>query len=426
VTDLHPNPESGVEPAMWATPAPPPPTPGGSASRPRFVETLIEAFALAAGVAAIISALAVGHSAAKLSKGPTEGLNRDVVIVSGTAPSASGVQAGLAPSSLTPDDVTALGNAGYVPNATAVAPTAGVNASVTAVDRTVRTDVIGSTSSFSGILGYQIANGRFLSPSDVQLGTPAIVLGQTVVQALFPGTNPVGQSVTIDSQTFQVVGAFTPQAFSGTYNPNNLAVIPITTAWNVLLPNQKTPVDQVLIRAASPKGAAGAAKEATTLLMQRHGIVDPALADFTVVQQPQLVKAKVQEALLVRRLLELGGAVLLLAGALHLAIYRRYRLEEAANAGDGDPDWLVLLARTLSVGLVAVGAGIVAALILAPVVHHLAPGAPSAQVTIYGVFIGAASGVAAAAVSLIPQLVHPTRPHDGATPTTSQANLPGP
>jgi putative ABC transport system permease protein len=372
----------------------------------------VESLAIALGVAAVVLAVAVNHGAFELAKGPTYGLDRRVVVVEGVAPSASGIEAGLPSSSLTSADVTALGNPGYVPDGVAVAPTVGSRTLVSSLSRSINTDVIGSTDQFAKVVGYSVAAGRFITPADLQADAPVAVLGQTVVDSLFAGTNPIGQDVVIDGQNVQVVGTLQPKGYSGTYDQDDLVIIPITTAWKVVTPLATDPIDQVLIRAATPKAAARVAREATNTLLVQHNIVDPALADFTVLRQSQLVTSQVQTAQAVRRLLELGGALFLLTGAVYLAL-SRVSLRPFRRR---DPASMDRVAGALLVGVIGAVVGVILGVVLAPSMQHLSTTMPPARVTIYGILAGAGLGILAGAAALLPAALFryegPDRPDD--------------
>jgi putative ABC transport system permease protein len=373
---------------------------GGLTDRGRLFP-FVSSCAIAAGVAALILAFAVSHGAALLAKGPTYGLNQDVVVVAGTAPSSSGIEAGLPSSSLTSGDVDAVANAAFVPGALAVAPTVGVGARVSAFSRTTETDVIGTTDAFANVVGYAIEQGRFLTTADVQADSPVVVLGQTVVSSLFAGENPVGQNVVIQDKTFEVVGTLRTRGFSDTYNQDNLVIVPITAAWHDLAPlkSASAPIDQILIRSASPQAAATVSREVTNTLLQRHGIVDPALADFTVVTQSQLVRTEISTALAVRRLFEFVGVAVLLLGSLQLMLLQR--ADRAAGRRLPAAAGLDSAVMVLAVALVGVGVGVLAAVVLAPAVQHLSTNMPPARPSLYGVLAGAGAGVAAAALSIV-------------------------
>ena len=364
----------------------------------RLFRILLDSLAIAFGVAAVVLAVAVNHGVFELAKGPTYGLDRRVVVVEGTGPSSSGIQAGLPSSSLTSGDVTALGNAGYVPGGLAVAPTVGARTLVTSLSRSTNTDVIGTTDQFANVVGYTVAQGRFLTPADLQATTQVAVVGQTVVNNLFAGANPIGQDAVIDGQSFLVVGTLQPRGYSGTFDQDNLVIVPITAAWKVITPLGTDPVDQILIRAATPQAANAVAREATNTLLAQHNIADPALADFTVLRQAQLVSGQVQTAETARRLLEIAAALFLVTGAIYLAA-SRVGLRPFRRR---DPSSLERIAGTLLVGVVGAVLGVVLGAVFAPALHHLSASMPATQATIYGVLAGAGLGVAAAAVSLLP------------------------
>jgi putative ABC transport system permease protein len=368
----------------------------------RVVRLVLDAFALAAGVAAITLGLALSQGAASLAKGPISGLEPDVVAITGTAPSYSGVESGFPSHSLTSDDVAALGNVSSIPTEEAEAATVGVRANVQSLVRTASTDVIGSTPSFAFVRGYSLSAGRFIDQQDMQLASPVAVLGQTVVNTLFPGSDPIGQDVTISGHTFQVIGTLRPLGFSGTFDQDNLVVLPITEAWTSVFSGQGSPIDQVLIRTASPANAAAAARAATATLLRTHSITDPTEADFTVVDHQQLAAADRQTALGVKRALEVAGAVLLLAGAIHLGLVSRDGSIAGDETLDRREDGLAQLVRVLFIGVVAAFLGVAFAAVAEHSLPRLAASLPASHLTVVGATTGWVLGVAAAACSLLP------------------------
>ena len=53
-------------------------------------------------------------------------------------------------------------------------------------------------------LGYH--RGRFFSPSEYYYGANKVVLGYTVAEALFDGIEPVGKTVKLQGENFEVIG----------------------------------------------------------------------------------------------------------------------------------------------------------------------------------------------------------------------------
>jgi putative ABC transport system permease protein len=373
----------------------------------RPLRTLADCAALAAGCAAVVLALIVGHGASVLARNPVDGLARDVVVVSGQAPSADGIQSGTAYPSLTPDDATALGNTGYLPDVTAAAPASALHAAVTVGGRSATGDVLGTSPSFSGVLGYSVADGRMLDPADGASASPVAVLGQTMVNTLFDGQDPVGRTVTIDGKDLQVVGTFAARGYSGTFDRDDVAVVPLQTLWKVLAPSSGTPIDQVLLRTAKPGQAKATARAATALLLQRHAIIDPALADFTVTTQADLIGPQLQVSHDARRLLELMAGLLLAAGAIQLATLQRHR-EAPFDTWDRDGGWLLLASTTL-LGVIAGVIGVAVGVASVALLRHLVIDLPPLHAAVVPVVTGFGLTILAAEISLLPATFRPRR-----------------
>jgi len=361
------------------------------------VTAAVNSLALVIGVAATVLALAVGFGAKRAAVHSFQGLDPDEVAVTATSPSSSGVEVGLPSASLTRDDVQALSDKGFVPDGVAVAPTAGLRTDVLSLARSWTTDVIGSTPDFSSVRGYTIAQGRFLTAADVAAAAPVAVVGQTVVQRLFNGDNPVGQQVQIDSRSLEVVGVFSARGFSGAFDQDDLIVIPITTAWSDLLANNPV-IDQVLIQAASPARAGAVKAEATATLLQRHGFTNPADADFEVHTLKDLTAEEEKTAAAVKHILVLAAVALLLVAGIDRGTREGGPADLLASssqfpANTGSLPAAVVRAVIATVIGIAVAAGSLGA------VRHLIGGIPPPQLRLsalaWGGGIGVAVGVAA-------------------------------
>lgn len=74
-----------------------------------------------------------------------------------------------------------------------------------------------------------IANGRNISRMDMAAQRRVVVLGSALAQELFPFSDPIGQTIKVDSRKYEVIGTFIAKesAFGGPYQ--TLALIPGTT-----------------------------------------------------------------------------------------------------------------------------------------------------------------------------------------------------
>jgi putative ABC transport system permease protein len=80
---------------------------------------------------------------------------------------------------------------------------------------------------------WKVAYGRDLRDADIKNSTNVTILGQDVVDKLFPNMNPIGQTVRVDGRPFRVIGIFERQPSMFGDSRDNYVVIPITT-WQAM------------------------------------------------------------------------------------------------------------------------------------------------------------------------------------------------
>jgi putative ABC transport system permease protein len=88
--------------------------------------------------------------------------------------------------------------------ATTVAP------AVSYVDgRKVTPQVRGTDSTYWEILSFNILAGRTIAADDVSAGRRVAVINEATAEAFFPAGSPLGKRMTLDAQTFEVIGVVT-------------------------------------------------------------------------------------------------------------------------------------------------------------------------------------------------------------------------
>jgi putative ABC transport system permease protein len=282
-----------------------------------WVRATLNVLGIVAGVASVIMLIAVAHAVGAASKASVEGLGANIVVVYPGGPSASGVQVGLGTtSSLTNTDVSALQNPANVPDAVQAVPTTGASQNVDAFvgGNVWQTDVIGTTAGFQIARGYSIGAGSFISPAAVSNDLAQVVLGQTVAAKIFPNVSPINQTVEINSNTFTVIGVFAQRGFSGSLNQDDLVVIPITTFWETI--PTTSPIQQVLVQASSTNTTSAVQTEVTNTLLRTHQISNPALADFQVQTQQDLVASAERLGTVMQWMLGAVAVIALLTGGI--------------------------------------------------------------------------------------------------------------
>ena len=283
-----------------------------------WVRATLNVIGIVAGVASVIMLVSVAHSVSSSAKSAVEGLGANLVVVYPSGSPSSGVQLGIGTtSSLTSSDVTALNNTvTNVPNAVQAVPSAGVNTNVTAAARSWQTDVIGTTPGFGVARGYTLGQGVSFGYAAVQAAQNVVILGQTVARQLFPTVSPIGQHVLINLQNFTVIGEYAARGYSGLYNQDDLVVMPISTLWDLVLPSNLPRIQQILVQATSPSTTSQVADEVTNTLLRQHNITNPALADFRVVTQQDLVAGAERVGTVMQWMLGAVALIALLTGGI--------------------------------------------------------------------------------------------------------------
>ena len=86
----------------------------------------------------------------------------------------------------------------------------------------------GSNEHFLTANQYSIGIGRNLTPADIELARPVIIIGQTIVSRLFPNETPLGKLVKVSGKTYTVIGTFAERGSSFGNSQDGILIIPIT------------------------------------------------------------------------------------------------------------------------------------------------------------------------------------------------------
>ncbi len=173
--------------------------------------------------------------------------------------------------------------------ASAVAPTADVTQPVHYKNRrSDAVDIVGGTEQHLQAGSMSIAQGRFLSPSEVKGGRPVCVIGSAVATNLFQGLDALGNRVTIGTRAFEVVGVLEKQgSFLDGGSVDNQAIIPlpqfVTFFWSY--PDY---LIQIKVRHLEQLEDAREELRGAMRKIRRLGPNDP--DDFAINQQDQFVQ----------------------------------------------------------------------------------------------------------------------------------------
>ncbi|HEY8643432.1 MAG TPA: ABC transporter permease [Candidatus Dormibacteraeota bacterium] len=270
------------------------------------------------GVGAVILLVAFGNGASVQVQAQVQALGSNIIYVyPQAARGAGGVSQGFGSgSTLTQADVDALKDKSLAPHIVTAIPVTNAPGNMTWQNQNWFAQTTGSSEDFAGVRNYTINTGAMFTSDDVLNSAKVVVVGQTVIDNLFNGQDPVGQSIKINRQNFRVVGTFAPKGSQGLGNQDNVAVVPITSAWAYLAGGRGKNITQIVVQATDSGSVTAAQQETTNILLDRHKISDPTAADFTTQSQQDILSTFGQVTQTLTLLLGSIAAISLVVGGI--------------------------------------------------------------------------------------------------------------
>ena len=269
------------------------------------------------GVGAVIAMLAVGTGASRQIAQQMASIGSNLLIILPGATTAGGVRmgAGTQPT-LTLSDAESIQK--ECPAVSDVAPVLSGIAQVVYGHQNWSTGVVGTTPAMLNVRDWSVASGRPFTAQDVKSATKVCLLGQTVIDNLFGGQNPVGQIVRINKVPFAVIGVLASKGQSpGGQDQDDTIYVPVTTAQKKLFGTAfPGMVRIIMVKARSTEDLAPAEQQINELLRQRHHIGQKAENDFTVRNLTQMMQAAEQSTKVMTLLLGAIASVSLLVGGI--------------------------------------------------------------------------------------------------------------
>jgi putative ABC transport system permease protein len=266
------------------------------------------------GVAAVIVTVAIGAGARISVQNQINSLGSNMIVVMPGSVTQGGARSGLGgASTLTPDDGMAIAK---LPDVAAVSPVVNVRSQVVAGGNNWQTSVSGVAPTYTFIRSWPMAGGTFFSQNDVLSANKVAVLGQTVVQNLFPdGSSPLGRTVIVKGVPFTVIGTLASLGQSGMgQDQDDTIMIPYTSAMQRL--TGQTTVNTLTVSATDADRVQSVQSEVTALLEQRHHIVPPQQDDFSVRNLQDIAAAASSTGAIMEFLLAGVAAVSLIVGGI--------------------------------------------------------------------------------------------------------------
>jgi putative ABC transport system permease protein len=131
--------------------------------------------------------------------------------------------------------------------------------------------ITGATASWFQVREMAMADGRPFSRNEADRGLPVVVIGQDVARALFPGRNPIGETIRLRNFPYRVIGVIEKQGKLFGLSLDNVAIAPIRSNLNGFVNNGwKNTVDEISFRVDNDGQVAQAKAELESWMRIRH------------------------------------------------------------------------------------------------------------------------------------------------------------
>ena len=157
--------------------------------------------------------------------------------------------------------------------------------------------------------------GRPLSNTDLEMARPVILLGSALVEKIFPPSiSPVGETVRVDGEVYQVIGVFAKKGGALGGNQDNFGAIPITTYMEKYGKNNHSV--NIMVKAASHEVVDDAIEQSRSILRTARKLAPGAEDDFAYFSNDSLIKQFNDFTLYLRMGVLLVSSIALLAAGV--------------------------------------------------------------------------------------------------------------
>jgi putative ABC transport system permease protein len=281
------------------------------ALRRNKLRTILAALGMIIGVGAVIAMVSIGNGAKAQVEAQIASLGQNVISVFPGSMTSGGMRGGWgSASTLSIDDADAIKR--EVPGALGVSVEVRDRQQVLANGLNWNTQVSGVSPDYLGVRGWPLSDGEFFTDNDVRTTAKVCVIGKTVADQLFNGTDPIGQNIRVRNIPMRVVGILSSKGFNFFgQDQDDVLLVPYTTAMKRV--TRRDRINSILIQTQSPDLMERIQADITSLLQQRRQGREP---DFTVRNQLELAEAANANNRIMTILLGCIAGISLLVGAI--------------------------------------------------------------------------------------------------------------
>lgn len=225
------------------------------------------------GIAAVITMLAIGQGSKASIKANIAEMGSNMIMIHPGADMRGGVrQDASSMETLKQTDYDAIKDeCNYI---SAISPSVSSNGQWINGNNNTQSSIYGVNQDYLTIRQLKIADGEMFTDTDIKTAAKVCVLGQTVVDYLFPdGSDPIGRVVRFNSIPFRVIGVLKKKGYNSMgMDQDDLVLAPYTTVMKRIL--AQTYLSEIVCSAITEEASEPAQDQITQILRRTHKLKD--------------------------------------------------------------------------------------------------------------------------------------------------------
>jgi putative ABC transport system permease protein len=178
-----------------------------------------------------------------------------------------------------------------------------------------RSIVNGVSTDYATIRDWDVTSGRLFDETDQRTMRKVAIVGQTVVDNMFPGSDPVGSQIRIRNVPFEIIGVLEKKGQSATGTDQDDIVLTPYTTFKARL-GQRSFIPQIVASTSSQNDIAQGMAEARSTLRASHKLSENDPDDTTIRNQADLAKAASGTTQVMTTLLAAIASISLVVGGI--------------------------------------------------------------------------------------------------------------
>lgn len=237
------------------------------------MRSFLTALGIIIGIAAVITMLAIGQGSKASIKANIAEMGSNMIMIHPGADMRGGVrQDASSMETLKQTDYDAIKDeCNYI---SAISPSVSSNGQWINGNNNTQSSIYGVNQDYLTIRQLKIADGEMFTDSDIKTAAKVCVLGQTVVDYLFPdGSDPIGRVVRFNSIPFRVIGVLKKKGYNSMgMDQDDLVLAPYTTVMKRIL--AQTYLSEIVCSAITEEASEPAQDQITLILRRTHKLKD--------------------------------------------------------------------------------------------------------------------------------------------------------